>query len=232
MQDNLDYKTYIFLSSKNIIISVYTELDKKVLEEEFLIENSKNTIDFQKLNYFLDENIFIIEKKLKNFINKVTVILDSESFFFIEVSVKNNYENVFNLKNINRLLFDAKNYCKKTLNNNKIVHIIINNYRVDNQDHSYLPKSTQCKSFSLDVSFLCIPEHLTLSLEEILKKYQISLNKIVSANYVKKFLSDDEKDIFLMSDKIIKGFNSNEAILVNKTNENEGFFEKFFNLFN
>ena len=49
MQDNLDYKTYIFLSSKNIIISVYTELDKKVLEEEFLIENSKNTIDFQKL---------------------------------------------------------------------------------------------------------------------------------------------------------------------------------------
>ncbi len=35
-----------------------------------------------------------------------------------------------------------------------------------------------------------------------------------------------------MTKKIINGHNPNEVKLVNKTRENKGFFEKFFNFFN
>ena len=34
-----------------------------------------------------------------------------------------------------------------------------------------------------------------------------------------------------MASKIIDGYNKNEVKIVNKTQKNEGFFEKFFNLF-
>ena len=69
-------------------------------------------------------------------------------------------------------------------------------------------------------------------MEQILKRYQISLEKVVSAPYIKKFLTDDDKDIFLMAKKIIAGYNPNEVKLAEKTIKNKGFFEKFFNLFN
>ena len=65
-----------------------------------------------------------------------------------------------------------------------------------------------------------------------LEKYQISLGEVVSANYVKKFLTKNENELFLMTGKIIKGHNPNEVILVKKTQKNQGFFEKFFNFFN
>ena len=231
MQDNSNYLTYIFVSPKKLIINVNTEFDKKVYESELIITDNTNEINFKELDYFLNENIFKIEKKFQNFINKVFVILELENFFSLDISVKNNFENIVNLKNIKRLLYDAKDYSRETLNDKKIIHIIINKYQVDKKYYSFLPKNISCKSFSLDVNFLCISNDLFQKLEKILKKYQISINRIVSSNYIKKFLSDQEKDIFLIAKKIINGHNPNEAILVNKASINKGFFEKFFNFF-
>ena len=48
----------------------------------------KNNIDdlslqkFTKLDHFLNQNIFKIEKKFQNFVEKVTIILDLDVFFF------------------------------------------------------------------------------------------------------------------------------------------------------
>ena len=65
----------------------------------------------------------------------------------------------------------------------------------------------------------------------ILKKYQISLKQSVNANYISKFLNNDDKNVFLMSKKLIEGYNRNEVLLVDKINKKQGFFEKFFNFF-
>ena len=71
----------------------------------------------------------------------------------------------------------------------------------------------------------------TTGLEAILKKYHISLNRIFSANYVQQFFSPDDYNIFSISKKIIDGLNPNEVILLEKTDKNKGFFERFFNFF-
>jgi hypothetical protein len=70
------------------------------------------------------------------------------------------------------------------------------------------------------------------NIEKILKKYHIFIEKIVSAKYVERFLDENEKNIFLMTKKIIDGHNKNEVELIKKTIKNKGFFEKFFNFFN
>ena len=145
---------------------------------------------------------------------------------------KNNYENPVSLQVLNHLLYETKDYCKKTLDNNKIIHMLITNYQVDNKSYSYLPKDVKCSSFSFNVKFYCISNILIKNFENIFKKYQISLNKVVNAKYLQEYLSDKEKDIFLNAKKIINGHNPNEVTLVEKIRKNHGFFEKFFNFFN
>ena len=68
-------------------------------------------------------------------------------------------------------------------------------------------------------------------IEKILKKYQISINNILNAEYVEGFLDNKDQDIFKLSTKIIDGFNENEVSIVPKMTNNIGFFERFFNFF-
>ena len=110
--------------------------------------------------------------------------------------------------------------------------MMIENYQLDNKSYSYLPNNVKCNSYILDVKFYCIQTELVKNLEKTLKKYQISLSQVVNSQYVKKFLSDEQNDIFLMSKKLISGHNPNEVLFVDKMPKNKGFFEKFFNLFN
>ena len=84
----------------------------------------------------------------------------------------------------------------------------------------------------MDISFICLPDELVKHIEKTLKNFQISVSRILSGSYIDKFSNDKDINFFKMTSKIIDGHNKNEVNLVNKTTKNEGFFEKFFNLFN
>ena len=154
-------------------------------------------------------------------------------FFSVKISVKkNNHNDYINLKSLNHLLYEAKESCKKTIDQKKIIHMIINNFQIDDKSYSLLPKDIKCQNYSLDLELICLSENFLRELEIILKKYHISLNRVVSADYIKDFCSTDDRDIFLMAEMIVNGHNPNEVILIDKPEKNEGFFEKFFNFFN
>lgn len=233
MIEEIDFETYLYIGNDRLIISLFQKRDSKNLyKDEFFFKTPLYDVSLDTLSEFLNKNIFKIEKKLKSFIKNVYVILDSNKFFTVEISLKKkNYENVFDLKSLNYLLYEAKDYCRKTIDDRKIIHMIINNYQIDNKSYPFFPIDVSGNNFSIDISFICISNRLIKKLEKILKKYHISLSQVVSANYAMKFLINDEKDIFLMSKKIMNGHNPNEVMLVEKTSKNEGFFEKFFNFF-
>ena len=232
MDDNLDLETYLFISQKKLIILVNKNLDDKIYREELILQKEHEGIDFNQLDKFLHQNIFKIEKKLKNFVKKISIILDSNIFLPIEISIKrNNYEENVDINNLKHILYEAKEDCQKTLRGNKISHMLIDCYKFDGNSYSYLPKDIKCKSYSVDIKFICIPNNLHRSLEDILKKYQISLDQVISAKYIENFLRDPDENIFSMARKIINGHNPNEVSLINKSLKNRGFFEKFFNFF-
>ena len=232
MSDFFNYETYILISSDKFIISVYSNENKKVYEEKLIFDDISIQINFEKLDYFLNENIFRIEKKINTFVKKILIIFDLDIFFPLEIAVKkNNYENNFTLDNLNHTLNDIRDCCKKTIYGKKIVHMIINNYYIDDKNFSFFPEGIKSNNFSLDLKLICISLNLIKDLEKIFKKYQISISQIVSAKYIENFMPHDEKDIFLMAKKIINGHNPNEVLLVNKTPKNKGFFEKIFHFF-
>ena len=76
MDDISNYETYLFISSKKLIISVNTDLDEEIYNEELLVNDDLSLQKFTKLDHFLNQNIFKIEKKFQNFVEKVTIILD------------------------------------------------------------------------------------------------------------------------------------------------------------
>ena len=65
----------------------------------------------------------------------------------------------------------------------------------------------------------------------VFKKYHIVLSKIFSANYMRSLFSQNEHDLTKMAVQVKDGYNVNEVVLVEKKQENKGFFEKFFHIF-
>ena len=234
MDDNLNFETYLFLSSKKYVISVYSEFKKKVYEKEmFLDSNSKDLdLDLEKLDNFLNENIFKIEKVLRNFVKNIFIIIDCEEFFITKISLKkNNYGEQITTKNLNHVLNEAKDQCSNTLNNQKIIHILIDCYFVDDKKFLNLPQNLKCNYFSLDTSFICLPLNYIKKIENIVSKYQISINRLISMKYLKTLFLDEDIDLYQMTKKVIDGYNLNEVVLTTKKSKNKTFFEKFFRFF-
>ena len=233
MDENLKYETYLSIGKKKIIISVITEKNDKIYEDEINLNNQKITQSLDQLDEFLNNNIFKIEKKIKDFVKKIFVVVDSQDLLNVQVSIKEkNYEHSVTKKSLNYLLYEAKESCKKTLDQKKILNMIINKYYLNNKVYTSLPKNLDCDSFSLDLTFICISDIFVRELEKILSKYQITLGQIVYGDYVRNFFNDNDDDLFLMAKKIIEGHNSNEVIFLSKRTKNKGFFERFFNFFN
>ena len=229
-----DLQTYLYLNNTQYIIYVTdNKTNEKIYSERLAIEENSVELKFRKLDEFLDSNILKIEKKLNSFIKDIYVILDSEEFHSIKLSIKkNNNGNLINSEALIHPLNDLKNLCQSNLQNKKIIHFLIEKYVIDNKFYTTLPENINCNIFSLDTEFICLSKNLIEKIEKILKKYHISLNQILSANYVKKFKDNTDNTIFTAASRIISGHNSNEVLLNGKINKKQGFFERFFNFFN
>ena len=214
MENDLNFEVFLFFSPKKIKLFVNRKTNfELIFKDEFVFEDNSTQLNFDKLDSFLNENILKIEKILGNFVEK------------------HNYNENINSSTILYLIKSAKYQCEKTIKNMRIIHILIDNYLIDNVHFSELPLNQKCKNFSLDISFICLPDELIKNIEKTLKKFQISVNQILSASYIYKYANDRDINFFKMTSKIIGGHNKNEVKLVNKVSKNKGFFVKFFDLF-
>ena len=206
--------------------------NKLVYEDKKMINDISKKIDLNLLDDFLKKNVFEIEKKIGNFLNNIFLIIDYDIFFSVKISIKKNYSgDLITLESLNYLLNESKKDCIKTILGRKIVHITIDNYRIDEENYSLLPENMSCEFLSLDVNFLCLSNEYIKDLEDVFKKYHILLSKIFSANYMRSLFSQNEHDLTKMAVQVKDGYNVNEVVLVEKKQENKGFFERFFDFF-
>ena len=82
MTNELSFEVYLSLSQKKFEIYL---LDKKSLKniykEEVYLENTSDLIDYNLLHYFLDKNIFKIEKLTGNFLRRKEEIIENDKTF-------------------------------------------------------------------------------------------------------------------------------------------------------
>ena len=78
------------------------------------------------------------------------MIIDNQHVFSIHLSVKNKIDNIIiNSSSINKLLLEAKNSCKKTLENLDILHMKIDQFYIDGTYFKTLPEKKIVKIFLL-----------------------------------------------------------------------------------
>ena len=88
----------------------------------------------------------------------------------------------------------------------------------------------KCKSFSLDIKFILIPELLSKKIQEIFNKNHIFVKKILCTSYVKS-IENANKNILQSAYDLVKGKNIQEVEIVPKKPEKESFFERLFHIF-
>ena len=229
---NTEFETYLYISSEKLIILSKSNTDKEYFfKEKFIFDKLKKNLDLELLNQFLSENIFKIEKNINGFIKNINLIIE-KNFLKIKISIKkDNYDKVIDKKILNYSLGDAKRQVKENYKNHEIIHLLVEKYFINDQTYDYFPLNKKADNLIVDLSFLCLSKKLIKDLEQILRNYQISINKIVSADYVENYFEDDNSDIFSNCQKIIEGINQNEVLLIAKNQKKLGFFERFFHLF-
>ena len=89
MAVKINFDTYLFISSQKISIHVNEKQSlEKLYYEELINTDIKKKFNIEHINFFLEKNIFVIEKNLKNFVENINLILESDNFFTIQLENK------------------------------------------------------------------------------------------------------------------------------------------------
>jgi len=232
MTEETDFETYLYLSSNKFKIFLFDKKNiKNLFQETIIVENNFDFIDFKELTEFLDKNIFKIERLIGTFIKNIFLIIDNENNLMIKLSSKKKIENKINKENLKNTVIKLKNLINENYKNQTIMHILLNNQFVYNDDETRLTGGEDNIPQYLELSFITLSNNLIINLSKVIQKYQIKISKFIDGKYVKNYFKDDELELSLATHKLINGFNDNEVIIVPKNTEIQGFFERFFNVF-
>ena len=233
MTEALEFETYLSISSKKFKIYLLdTKNLKSLYFEEKNFENSISIPDLNNLEKFLDNNIFKIEKLIGKFVKNINLILDTEKFLRINISLKkNNYEQIITKKILENSLLELKELFNESYQDYKIVHMLLVSYMIDGSHYSELKFDLNFKNLSLETQFIALPIKLVIEINKILENYQIKITNYFDQNYIQTLFKGQNIDLSEMAYKSKFGFNNNEVSLIPKNIKKTGFFEKFFQLF-
>jgi hypothetical protein len=230
MIENSDFETFLYISKNKYQIFVY---DKNNLKNLYYKEIENNDeIELNILSKFIDNNIYKIEKLIKNFIRNIILIIEDDKVLNIGISLKKkNYEKNIDQKQLENSLVEVKDIFKENYQDLIIMHMII----VENEN-SFLSNNVSNNDdyLFLEVNFISISNNLTFNFNKLLESQQIKIKRYMSGDYIKSFFEKESKEsmeMFVIANKLNDGLNENEVQLVPKGKENKGFFEKFFQLF-
>ena len=148
-------------------------------DSEFFIDRSNLELKIQKI-------ITCLEKKSNEYIDNISLMIDSPKMLSVGISLSKKLDgSKLKQANIQFLAQEAKQQILKYYPNHNIAHIIINNYKINGIDYSYLPDEIECNFISLDILFICLPNDLVFYIKDIFSKSNILVNQIICSCYAK-----------------------------------------------
>ena len=142
--------------------NIDNDKDALCVESEFFTDRSNLESKIKKI-------IVSLESMSDEYINSINLMIDSPKVLSISISLSKKFDGVkLKEENIKFLVQEAKQQILKYYTSHSIVHIIINNYKVDGNDYSSLPDEIECHLISLDIFFICLPTDLILHYKSIL----------------------------------------------------------------
>ena len=89
MIESKNFETYLSISSNKFEIILYDKKNSKNLyEKNIKIEYQNNIINLDLLSEFLENNIFLIEKKIGEFVKNIYLIIDNYEVENVFIGIK------------------------------------------------------------------------------------------------------------------------------------------------
>ena len=231
MNEIFEFETYLSISRTKFGIYLFDTKNRNNFYNKEITFEETNFINYSHLKQFLDDNVFKIEKLVGKFIENIFIMIDNESILNTQIGIKHkNYHPSKSKVYLQSSIINAKDLFKENYPDEKIMHIIINNYLIDGKNYCYLQENLEYDQLNLVIQFKSISNENTYNLNKLLQNYQINIIKFLDGNYIKNFFNKDI-EVSKMAFDILNGCNVNEVIVVQKNNKKLGFFEKFFQLF-
>ena len=233
MSKDLDNRYFIILNKDKIIFSCLNNENKNLFTQKYDFINFDSNELFKEVENFFNDNLVKIEKKLKDFIRKIYIIVDLDNSLSVNLSIKYDLDKAkIKRDKINELINTLKYQFNKYYNDEKIIHIIVNKLIVDGEKKNLLPVKENFQNLIIEVKFQCLKEQFVNNIKKSLSNYQIAVEKIFLADRLNKNIQNQEENIFEAADKVLSEEDSDEVLIVKKKKLNNGFFERFFNFFN
>ena len=154
--------------------------------EEAFYADSEYFTDQSNLELKIQKIVTSLEKDSNKFIDSISLMIDSPKMFSVSISLSKKLDgSKLKQANIQFLVQEAKQQILKYYTNHNIAHIIINNYKIDGVDYSYLPDEIECDFISLDILFICLPTDLVLYFKNIFSKSNILIDQIICSSHAK-----------------------------------------------
>lgn len=233
MDDIKKSQFFILVGLKKIILTALNKDNQILLNKKLSLNDKDLNENLGSLKKFLDQNIIDTEKRLNTYIEEINLIIDYHDFISIDVSTIYNFSNKSKQSdNTSSYLLNIKNEVLKSMANYDLVHMLITKFIVDGKDFLSISNINEHKNIFLEIKFICLKNNILQDFKETFSKYEISINKVFDHSYVNSFREPNLDNIFDLADKLKKGHNQKEILLVEKPLKDVGFFNKFFNFFN
>jgi len=207
--NNKDFETYFDCGYSKVRAGTF---NKNNQNEAFYSESEFFT-NYLNLDLEIEKIIASFEKDTDEYIDNVNLMIDSPRMLSIAISISKKLDgSQLKEANVQFLIQEAKQQILKCYPNDNIIHIIINNYKVDKVDYPYLPNEINCHFISLDILFICLPNDLVLYFKNLFSKSNILVNKIICSSYAKAINYKDNLNLMGYVSFIDIGFNKTSIV--------------------
>ena len=228
---------YFEFNNTNLNLAAFNKTSDKLeyyKEQPYLSYfNNYKELNFEKIDKLIENSILEVEKSTDEFVRDIYLIVETPQSKTIRMSVrKNNEGNKIVKEDAMYLVQDAKQQLLKSNQDLGVVHIIVENYDLDDVKHKFFPLDQECKNFSIDIKFICFPKDLINNFEKLFIRQQINVSRFICLNYLNKFdFINTSQNICECGKNIVRGINKQEVVLVPKELKKKGFFERLFHFF-
>ena len=201
--NNNNFQTFFDCGSSKVRAAIFNRNKDETLyaESEFFRDRTNLEFKIQKI-------IASFEKDTNEYIDNINLMIDSPKLTSIGISISKKLDgSKLKHANVKFLIQEAKQQILKYYIDYNIIHIIINNYKIDGVDYSYLPDEIKCNFISLDILFICLPSDLVLYYKNIFSKSNILVNQIICSSYAKSINYKDKLNLTGYLSFIDVGFN-------------------------
>ena len=180
------YSTVVDFGSDSLRLSVFNNDKKNIFSISKEISEKKNFDEHSKsLNYLIRS----AEKNISTHLENIIVLYDHSKFYSIDLSIKKEFDQPENYKDIyNSLIMEANLLINNNYIKDKIIHLITVKSIVDGNEYfENFDYNKKINSVIVEFKFLCLNLNIYENILNIFKKNNLQITNLYCSSYIKFF---------------------------------------------